>query len=37
MGIGTAGMKKHNSTATLAVLFINEAIHVIHGHLGARL
>ena len=36
MGIGTASMQKH-STASPAVSFINESIHVIQGHLGARL
>ena len=33
MGIGTAGMQKHNTTATTTVSFINESIHVIHRHL----
>ena len=37
MGIGTPSMQKHNSTATPAVSFINDSIHVIHGHVGARL
>ena len=31
------GMQKHNSTATPTVSFINESIHVIHGHLGPQL
>ena len=34
MGIGTASMQKHNTTATPTVSFINESIHVIHRHLG---
>ena len=37
MGIGMASMQNHTSTATAAMSFINESIHVIHRHLGARL
>ena len=36
MGISKASMQKHNSIAIPAVSFINESIHVIHGHLRAR-
>ena len=37
MGIGTAGMQKHNTTATPTLSFINESVHVIHRHLGTWL
>ena len=37
MGIGTASMQKHNTSATQTVSFINESIHVIHQHLGTWL
>ena len=34
MGICTASVQKHDSTATPAVSFINESTHVIPEHLG---
>ena len=37
MGIGTASMQKHNTTATPTVSFINDSIQVIHRPLGTWL
>ena len=37
MGVGTASMQKHNTTATPTVSFINESILVIHRRLGTWL
>ena len=34
MGIGTAGMQKHNTAATPTLSFINESVHVINPALG---